>query len=254
MTAPLFYVDPADLVDADALDEVIVSGEEGRHAVSVRRLEPGEFVQVSDGNGRIVTGPVLRTEGKDSLVVAVQQVTTVPVPTPTVTVALALIKGERMERAVESLAEIGVDTIVVWQAEHCVVRWDRKDHSKAMQRLVKKAQQASKLARRSHLCRIERLTTLDGLVERINQGAHGVVLHEGEGPALAETDLSGEELFIVIGPEGGLTETEIERLVQSGAVQARMGSTVMRAGTAATAAAAVVMSRTQRWSPSNHLA
>lgn len=89
MTAPVF------LVDEVSAGTVVLDGPEGRHAVSVRRLNPGEPVVLTDGAGRGAFGTVVSAEGKDTLYVAVDEVREEPEPRPRITVVQALPKGDR---------------------------------------------------------------------------------------------------------------------------------------------------------------
>lgn len=66
MTAPVFVVDELKLIGT----EFVLDGPEGRHAVSVKRLRPGEDVVLTDGRGRWTEGVVKAAEGKDRLVIA----------------------------------------------------------------------------------------------------------------------------------------------------------------------------------------
>ena len=120
--APLFLLD--DLPDED---EVLVGGAEGRHAVDVLRLAPGETVRVSDGAGTVVEGAVL-SAGPDGLRVDVRARYEVPRPDPEFVLVQALPKGDRGPLAVELATELGVDRIVPWTASRCVTRW-REDRA-----------------------------------------------------------------------------------------------------------------------------
>ncbi|NQU38119.1 MAG: 16S rRNA (uracil(1498)-N(3))-methyltransferase, partial [Actinobacteria bacterium] len=107
MTAPMFYLPPDQVAGREVGKLLEVDGDEGRHAVAVKRLRVGERVLIGDGNGTVLHCAVERLVAKDSLFARVDRVQFVPVPTPHVTVVQALIKGDRMERALETLTEAG---------------------------------------------------------------------------------------------------------------------------------------------------
>ena len=115
---PVFLVPPGSL-DAEI---VTLSGPEGHHAAAVRRLRPGERADVSDGAGTIAECAV-QSVARDSVTLSVRSVRTVPAPEPRITVVQALPKGDRGELAVELMTEVGVDAIIPWAAQRCVVRW-----------------------------------------------------------------------------------------------------------------------------------
>lgn len=87
MTAPVFVVEHFDAGDGG---RYVLDGPEGRHAVSVKRLQPGEDVILTDGAGRWADCVVLGTEGKDRLIVQLDSVAEEPRAQPRITVVQAL--------------------------------------------------------------------------------------------------------------------------------------------------------------------
>src|ERR1700733_10440903 len=115
---PVFLVPPGGL----APGVVTLDGPEGHHAAAVRRLRPGERADVSDGAGTLAEG-VVTGVGKDWVTLEIQAMRSVPPPQPRLVVPQALPKGDRGELAVELLTEVGVDAVIPWSAQRCVVRW-----------------------------------------------------------------------------------------------------------------------------------
>src|SRR4051794_40405659 len=115
--APLFLLD-----ELPPGDELLVAGPEGRHAVDVLRLAPGERVRVGDGRGTVAEGEGAAA-GPEGLRVRVEARLEVPQPEPRLVLVQALPKGDRGPLAVELATELGVDRIVPWAASRCVTRW-----------------------------------------------------------------------------------------------------------------------------------
>ena len=117
---------PVFLADRAALESnvVVLSGAEGRHAATVRRLRPGERADVADGAGLVAECVVAeRPGGAGGLELTVRARRQVPQPDPAITVVQAIPKGDRGELAVEEMTEVGVDRIVPWAAARCVPVW-----------------------------------------------------------------------------------------------------------------------------------
>ncbi|HEX2316310.1 MAG TPA: 16S rRNA (uracil(1498)-N(3))-methyltransferase [Thermomonospora sp.] len=244
MTAPVFLAEPGRL----AADRVVLDGPEGRHAVTVRRLRPGERVDLTDGAGLLAECLVAEVSGKDTLVLDVLTRHRYDPPSPRLVVVQALPKGDRGELAVETMTEVGVDEIVPWQADRCVTRWrpDRRD--KALARWRATAREAAKQSRRPRLPDVPDLATTDQVAARLATAARALVLHETATTPLRTVDLPGEgAIVVVVGPEGGITDAELTRFTGSGATPVRLGPTVLRTSTAGTAAAAVLLTLTTRW-------
>jgi 16S rRNA (uracil1498-N3)-methyltransferase len=237
---------PLFLADDLAPDRVVLTGPEGRHAATVRRLRVGEQVDLSDGRGaRAVC--VVAEVGRDVVVLEVLSRSAEPAPAPRLVLVQALAKGDRGELAVELATEVGVDEVVPWAAERCVVRWDGDRGAKALARWRSTAREAGKQSRRSWLPDVTALASTAQVADRLAR-ACGLVLHEAASTPLAGVDLPDSgEVLLVVGPEGGLTDREVDVFEQAGAVPVRLGTSVLRTSTAGAAAAAVVSARTARW-------
>jgi 16S rRNA (uracil1498-N3)-methyltransferase len=242
-TAPLFLVGvlpPA--------GEVVLDGPEGRHAATVRRMRPGEAVQLGDGRGGVAHAVVTSVE-KDALGLRVVDRHTLPAPAPRVVLAQALVKGDRGELAVELATEAGVDAVLPWRAARCVARWEAGPRGdKALARWRTTAREAAKQARRAWVPEVEEPVTTAALVRRVGTAAAALVLHESATDALATVDLpTAGDLLLVVGPEGGITDDEVDALVTAGARVVRLGPEVLRASTAGVVALGALGVLTGRW-------
>ncbi len=245
-TTPVFLVSPELLAGAAVDATVTLSGPEAHHAVKVRRLTEGESVDLVDGAGRRVSGVV--AAAGDDLAVSVRSVLDEPEPTPRLTVVQALAKGDRSERAVEMLTEVGVDTIVPWSAERGVSVWRGDKVSRGPERWRSVAAAAAKQSRRARLPHITAAADTEDVSALLAGADRRFVLHES-----AVTPLAGSvgehsaTVVLVVGPEGGITPMELERFASAGATSVRLGDSVLRTSTAGVAAAAVVLAESGRW-------
>lgn len=248
MTAPVFVVDVV-----PGGPEFVLDGPEGRHAVSVKRLRAGEDVVLTDGHGRWAEGVVKAAEGKDRLVVTgIAEVREEPEPAPRITVVQALPKGDRGELAVETMTETGVDEIVPWAASRCITQWKGERGLKALGKWRATAREAGKQSRRVRFPLVADAMTTKQVASFLAEADLGVVLHEdrayGSEPlATAELPSTGR-IVLVVGPEGGVSPAELEAFAEAGAKACRLGRSVLRTSTAGTAATALLLTRTGRWS------
>ncbi|MFJ2261321.1 16S rRNA (uracil(1498)-N(3))-methyltransferase [Streptomyces sp. NPDC087844] len=248
MTAPVFVVD-----EVPGGPEFVLDGPEGRHAVSVKRLRAGEDVVLTDGLGRWAEGVVRTAEGKDRLVVTeIHEVREEPVPAPRITVVQALPKGDRGELAVETMSETGVDAIVPWAASRCITQWKGERGLKALAKWRATAREAGKQSRRARFAEVADAMTTKQVAAFLAKAEFAAVLHEdrghpGEPLATVELPVAGE-IVLVVGPEGGVSPEELATFAQAGAEACRLGRSVLRTSTAGTAAVALLLGRTGRWS------
>ncbi|MFC4051111.1 16S rRNA (uracil(1498)-N(3))-methyltransferase [Actinomadura syzygii] len=243
MSPPVFLAG----TDALARDHVVLDGPEGRHAATVRRLRPGERVDLTDGAG-LLAECVVAAADRASLTLDVLARRREPEPAPRITVVQALPKGDRGELAVETMTEAGVDEIVPWAASRCVTQWRPERREKALARWRNAAREAGKQARRSRFPDVADLASTDDVAGRIAAAALALVLHEeADAPLSAAAPPATGEIIVVVGPEGGITDAELAALAAAGGRPTRLGPTVLRTSTAGVAAAAVLLAATGRW-------
>ncbi|THV24328.1 16S rRNA (uracil(1498)-N(3))-methyltransferase [Glycomyces paridis] len=239
--------DPVFLVDAiPAADGFVLDGPEGHHAADVQRLQPGETLLLSDGAGGVASARVAAAE-RGSLRLDILERRTLPTTEPKLTVVQALPKGDRGERAVQMLTEIGVDEVIPWAASRSIVQWKGPRGEKARAKWTATAREASKQARRARLAHVAELHTTKQLVHRLRAADTVLVLHEEAVLPLSRAVLpEAGEVALVIGPEGSISPDELAALAEFGE-PVRLGETVLRTSTAGPAALAVLQARLGRW-------
>lgn len=245
MSPPVFLVGQVPAMGGVA----VLDGPEGRHAATVRRIGVGERLLLTDGAGEVAECTVTAV-AKDRLRLDVRERWRVPAAAPQVTVVQALPKSERSELAVELATEAGVDVVVPWQASRCVARWAGPKAEKGVARWRGTAREAAKQSRRAHVPRVLELhsTAKVGELVRacVQSGGTALVLHESATGPLVDVALTGDVL-LVVGPEGGLADTEVAALTGAGARAVHLGPTVLRTSTAAAVALGALGVLTGRW-------
>ena len=198
-------------LDADAL----------HHLSRVLRLRRGQPITVTDGGGRwragAFTGVDVEVAGPVQMALRSD---------PPLTIAVAPPKGDRLEWLVAKCTEVGIDRLVLLEADHSVVRWSADRLERQLERLRRIAVEAAMQSRRVWLPEITApVSAVDVL----------------PGLAIAEPDgrpPTGADTAIAIGPEGGWSSKELE----VAASMVSLGPNVLRVETAAVAAAVLMMS------------
>lgn len=239
-----FYLNEA-LETAAAGDTVSIDGAEARHAVTVSRIRVGEPLSIGNGSGLVATGTVTVADAA-LLSIEVASVTQAPLPSPEIHLAQALAKGDRDEFAVQAATELGVDGVIPWAAQRSIVRWEGPKLRKGRERWQAIVREASKQSMRARLPEVHELATTTTLAE-LAEHAHTLVLEPAADIALSAVELDGRDLVLVVGPEGGISDGELARLVSAGATAVRLGDGVLRTSTAGPAAIAVLSARLGRW-------
>ncbi|WP_035806113.1 16S rRNA (uracil(1498)-N(3))-methyltransferase [Kitasatospora mediocidica] len=249
MTAPVFVVDTARLAGASPGAVVRLDGAEGRHAAAVKRLEAGEAVTLTDGLGLGGHGTVTAVHGKDALDVTLAALVQEPAPSPRIVVVQALPKGDRGELAVETMTEVGVDVVIPWAASRCITQWKGDRGAKALAKWRSTAREAGKQSRRLRFPEVREPMTTRQLAPLLAAAALAAVLHEDGAEPLATAPLpAAGDVFLIVGPEGGVSPEELAAFAEAGAAPYRLGSSVLRTSTAGVAAGALLLGRSGRWS------
>ncbi len=247
MAATLFYAETVPAVGELA----VVDGDEGFHAATVRRIRPGESLVISDGAGAVAEC-VVESADKRSLTARVTALREAPRPRPTVTVVQAIPKSERSELAVELATEAGADAFLAWQADRCVARWDGDRAAKGLRRWQAVVRSAARQSRRPWIPAVDGPVSTAGVAsmldERTGAGALALVLHESADRPLTDLPVAqADSIFLMVGPEGGVSDAELDALSAAGACAVRLGPTVLRTSTAAAVALGALGVLTARW-------
>ena len=247
MSATLFY---AAAIPAPG-ETAVVDGDEGFHAGTVRRIRIGESLVLSDGAGTVADCVVVGV-GKRSLTARVDQRRTATLPRPPVTVVQAIPKSERSELAIELATEAGADDFIAWQAQRCVARWEGDRGEKGLRRWRAVARSAARQSRRAWIPGVTGPLSTEALcnylAEQIEAGAAVLVLHESASVPIMESAVAqANAIILVVGPEGGISDPEVDALTDAGADMVRLGPTVLRTSTAAAVALGALGVLTPRW-------
>jgi 16S rRNA (uracil1498-N3)-methyltransferase len=158
-----------------------------------------------------------------------------------ITVVQAIPKGDRAKEAIELLTEAGVDTIIPWTSSRSI--------GKGTDKFAITAREASKQSRRLRIPRVVDAASTDQICALIKQSSCTVVFHESASSALSELKLplGISDVVIIIGPEGGITDEELARFSDAGAMLSRMGRPVLRSAHAGIAAVSALCAKLQVW-------
>lgn len=230
-----FFVDPSAVREGT----LVLEGAEAHHAGRVLRVRPGERISVADGTGRVVDAVV--TKVGRAIDAEIRSVRESEVRRPLLTLYQGVAKGDRMEIAVQKAVEIGVRRIVPVLTERSVVRWDERRRLRARERWSEIARAAAKQCRSPWLTSIDEVR--DGVKDMTLDEELRIVLHVESGDRLRDVlpTVTPASVALVVGPEGGLTDAEVDALVARGARTATLGERTLRTETAGTIASALVL-------------
>lgn len=236
MSLRRFLVDPAALGGP----VVVLPPEEAAHARRVLRLAPGDPVELLDGAGRRAAATIEQIDRR-RVTCRVQEVSRPDRPRPRLVLCLGLLKNPAMDLAVVKLTELMAEAVRPFTTSRTVVR--SKDQGKSA-RWDRLAGQALKQCGATYRPHFSEPAPLARVLAGAPAGAARLLLYEEyRGQTLAQALRAAgdpDEVWVVIGPEGGLAPEEVDQAAKAGFSVCRLPGATLRAETAAIAAAALV--------------
>lgn len=221
---------------AERLDEksAALLPEEETHALRVLRLNVGDECQALMEGG--VYAAVIR-ETSPRVVLALGEALPSPEPSVSITLYQGIPKGDKMDYIAQKCTEAGVCRIVPVEFSRCVARWEGKDAAKKQARYQRIAAEAAKQAGRAVTPDIALPLSFQAM--GAESAKHDLILvpwEEEKGNGIRANWHGEKDVGIIIGPEGGISREEIERLKEAGAKPVTLGPRIFRTETAGLAA------------------
>jgi 16S rRNA (uracil1498-N3)-methyltransferase len=216
-----------------------IEGPRRRHLADALRVRVGDRFLATDGEGRELLLEAETVDRRTIVAAVVHEERRPPRAAHRVSIALAPPKGGRMETAIEKIVECGIGRIVPLQTSRSVVKG--RDDSERMERWRRVAQSATAQSGRNHVAEITRVMTIaEALGERPTRA---LLAHpEPNAPTVMQAvrGVPGDVL-ILVGPEGGFADEEVEEARRLGATAVSLGPTRLRSETAAIVAAVLAV-------------
>lgn len=226
----------SDLAQVSAGQVIEVDGEEAHHAARVKRVRPGERVGLLDGHGHWASGNLHSVGGSRSkpiLRIQLDHCQLFGPIDPVVEVAAALPKGDRLDRMIDQLTQLGVSRFRPLLCQ----RSNRKPETVRTDKLARISDEAMKQCRRPWRMLIDEPIAF---VAAINDP--DALVADASGPVWDAGHDFASRTMLLIGPEGGWSNEERELFVETNVRVRRFGLFVLRIEAAACAASAMVMS------------
>jgi 16S rRNA (uracil1498-N3)-methyltransferase len=235
----LFFTDQINDGSTQTLDN-----DDAHHAIKVLRLKLGEVIKISDGVKKWVSGSIIEISKKE-LTISISERGDFEEKKPELVLVQAVTKSERNKEMLELAIEAGVDRIIPWQAERSISKWQ----SDSAQKWEIGIKEACKQARQVRLPKLMPMLTTAGVVQLLSKEARIIVFHESAGEKFAQLQLpeSLASIYLVIGPEGGISQSELSKFENGGSKIVRLGETVLRSAHAGFAAISAVQTKLGRW-------
>jgi 16S rRNA (uracil1498-N3)-methyltransferase len=232
-----FFIEP----DAAIEPVVTITGSEARHIKNVLRLKPGDNIRLFDGTGIEYEAVIVHlTAGRAELSV-INKVPAAAESPIGLTIAQGYLKEKKMDSLIRPLCELGMSRWLPFISQRSVPRPDKTRLDARLERWQKLARESLKQCRRSVMPQISAPISFDEILEFGSSCDHKILFWEQEtrlldGDVLTDPMNPVKQALVVLGPEGGFSDHEVEQARINGFTLSGLGPRILRAETAAIAA------------------
>jgi 16S rRNA (uracil1498-N3)-methyltransferase len=235
-----FFINPLEI----GRTSPAIRGQDVLHIRKVLRLQQGDRLVLLDGQGYEYEAAILEIFDDHILVNILRKYQTDTESPVRITVMQAFLKEKKMDMLIRALTEIGISTWAPVFCEHSISRPDEKRQSSRIERWKEIARESIKQCRRSIPTEILAPMTYHQAVYSSSEADLKFIFWENAILPLKESKNSNVikplNITILLGPEGGFSQKEIEHAISSGFVKVSLGPRILRAETAAIAACVLI--------------
>ena len=224
-------------------NKIEIMGEDVNHIINVLRMRNGEILKVCNRDtGENYLVKIINAQSNSIICDIQEKINDTAESNINITLYQGLPKFEKMELIIQKNTEVGVNEIVPVVMERTVVKLDEKQSNKKLERWQKIAEIASKQSQRDRIPKVDNIIKMKFMYEKLNLEEYDAILvaYENEKKTLLKEELkklqkaeqNEYKIAIIIGPEGGIAEGEIEMLQKIGAKCVSLGKRILRTETA----------------------
>ena len=224
-------------------NKIEIIGEDVNHIINVLRMRNGEILKVCNRDtGENYLVKIINAQSNSIICDIQEKINDTAESNINITLYQGLPKFEKMELIIQKNTEVGVNEIVPVVMERTVVKLDEKQSNKKLERWQKIAEIASKQSQRDRIPKVDNIIKMKFMYEKLNLEEYDAILvaYENEKKTLLKEELkklqkaeqNEYKIAIIIGPEGGIAEGEIEMLQKIGAKCVSLGKRILRTETA----------------------
>ena len=228
-------------------EEMSITGVDAKHIGKVLRMQPGDKLQIVSDDGVSALAEVTAISESTVTVRCLEVLAESHEPAVKITLAQGLAKGEKMDFIIQKSVELGAYSIVPVAMEHSVVRLDGAKADKKVERWQKIAEAAAKQSKRDIIPQVQAVQSVSQMLAN-NNCKTKIIAYECEDRMSLKTALREagqlDDLLLIIGPEGGISESELTKAREAGAIPVSLGRRILRAETAGLVAMSAIFYET----------
>ena len=226
--------------------KVYIIGEDVNHIKNVLRLPVEEELEISDEKHLYICK--IKEFEKDRIILSIVNKNELKSSNVNLTIFQGLPKADKMELIIQKGTELGVSTFVPTVMERCIVKIDKKEENKKIDRWQKIAETASKQSKRDIIPEVKNIQNIKNVCNLIENYDIVLLAYEDEKINTLKNELKklkeikeNYNIAVIIGPEGGIDKSEVDMLKNAGAKVITLGNRILRTETVALSVSSIIM-------------
>ena len=222
----------------------IIEGEDVKHISKVLRCKIGEEIEVCDKDNTEYICEITNINKDKVQLNIIDKVDIKRESNVRIRLYQGLPKGPKMEIILQKLTEVGVDEIILVQTKRSVAKVDEKKEDKKFERWERIIYEAAKQSKRGIIPKLKGILSFKEALEDMKNNDMNICPYENERTVSIKKAIKNaniDSIGIFVGPEGGITEEEIESIQEIGASVVSLGPRILRTETASVVASSIVL-------------
>ncbi|WP_404403971.1 16S rRNA (uracil(1498)-N(3))-methyltransferase [Jeotgalibacillus malaysiensis] len=219
---------------------LLIDGEDYKHIVRVMRMTEGDSVIAVLDQHTVYESEIVKIEENHLSLKPVSKIELQSELPVNVTIAHGLPKGDKLDYVIQKSTELGMTALKPFTAERSIVKWDQKKGKKKAERWNKIAKEAAEQSHRSIIPEVEEPVTSKQLRSSFHEFDAIMMAYEEDAKSGEVSNFyqflnqleTNANVLVIIGPEGGFSENEVNEFTHDGAVSCGLGPRILRTETA----------------------
>ncbi len=227
-------------------DYFIITGTEANHISNVLRKKPKDIIGLSDKKGFFYRAVIEKISKKRVEVAITEKFSSKSEPKIGITLCQAFLKAKKMEKTICSLTELGITAWIPFLSERSVSHPDKEKIKSRIARWKKIADESVKQSKRAKPPLIYPLLSFEETLQTSSlTRCKKIIFYEKTGAdfsmdKIGYINYDNKNIFVLIGPEGGFTEKEVDLAEKAGFLQIGLGPRILKSETAAIAVVSII--------------
>jgi 16S rRNA (uracil1498-N3)-methyltransferase len=220
--------------------ELTLHDQEAQHIVKVLRMKEGESLRLFNGSGSFYPATIVQTYKKSVVIQTTLAEKALSESTLHTHLGQVMSRGDRMDYVIQKSTELGVKEITPLTSERCELKLNADREEKRIKHWQQVAISAAEQCGRAFVPKIHSIISVNDWVQQNKDKGLSLVLHHRDTQNLGDIRTTPSHVNLLIGPEGGLSQTEIQFATAATFIPSTFGPRVMRTETAPVACLSIL--------------